>query len=87
MPNTSSARKRMRQSEKRGRRNQTQRSQLRTAIKNCMSATDADEATAAFRRTTALLDRYASKNLLHANKAARKKAQLARHVRELGGEV
>lgn len=87
MPNTSSARKRMRQSEKRGEHNRAQRSRLKTAIKSCMNETDADEATDAFRRTSALLDRYAAKSLLHRNKAARKKAQLARHVQSVGGQV
>ena len=67
MPNTPSAKKRMRQARKRTERNRTQRSRLKTAIKNCMSATDGEQASAAFRETSALLDRYASKNLLHVN--------------------
>jgi len=83
MPNTKSAIKRARQSVKRAEHNKTQRSRLKTAIKRTMSATDPDEAETSFRETTALLDRYALRNLVHKNKAARKKGQLARHVASL----
>jgi len=83
VPNTQSARKRMRQAEKRTDRNRAQRSRLKTALKRVMSASDADTAEAALRETTAILDRYASRRLIHPNKAARKKAQLAKHVASL----
>lgn len=87
MPNTKSAKKRMRQSEKRAAHNRTQRSRLKTAIKRTMTATDGETAAEAFRETSAILDRYASKRLIHPNKAARKKSQLARHVVEVGGTL
>ena len=87
MPNTKSAIKRARQSERRADHNKGQRSRLRTAIKQCVGATDADTAEAAFRETSALLDRYASRNLIHRNKAARKKSQLARHVASLRNQA
>ncbi|MGH7481412.1 MAG: 30S ribosomal protein S20 [Longimicrobiales bacterium] len=86
MPNIKSAEKRMRQQRRRGERNRAQRSRLKTAIKSVLNATSADEATSAFRRTSALLDRFASRRLIHPNKAGRKKAQLARKVAELGGQ-
>lgn len=86
MPNTKSAIKRARQSERRAEHNKGQRSRLKTAIKRVMTASDADTAEAAFRETSALLDRYATRNLVHRNKAARKKSQLARHVASLRGE-
>ena len=83
MANSASARKRIRQAEVRTVRNRAQRSRLRTAIKKVMSATDAGQAREELTRTSALLDRYASRRLIHPNKAARKKSQLARHVAAL----
>ncbi len=86
MPNIQGSEKRMRQQRRREARNRTQRSRMKTAIKRVMAATDADEATTAYRETVAILDRYASRRLIHPNKAARKKSQLARKVAELGGQ-
>ena len=86
MPNTKSAIKRARQAEKRTEHNKAQRSRLKTAIKQTMSATDAETAEASFRATSALLDRYATRKLVHKNKVARKKSQLAKHVASLRGE-
>lgn len=86
MPNIQGSEKRMRQQRRREARNRAQRSRMKTAIKKVMAATDADEATTAYRETVAILDRYASRRLIHPNKAARKKSQLARKVAELGGQ-
>lgn len=83
MPNIKGSVKRMRQQEVRAARNRAQRSKMRTAIKKVMTATDVEEARAAFRETEAILDRYASRRLIHPNKAARKKSQLAKRVAEL----
>ena len=86
MANTKSAEKRIRQEEKRNLRNRTQRSKLKTAIKKVMTATEAETAASAFRESAALLDRMASRDLIHRNKAARKKSQLARQVKSVGAE-
>lgn len=83
MANSASAQKRIRQAETRTLRNRMQRSRLRTAIKKVMSATDEATARDEFTRTAAMLDRYASRRLIHPNKAARKKSQLAKHVNGL----
>lgn len=80
MANTPSAEKRVRQEIKRNEHNRMQRSRLKTALKSVLNATDATAAESAFRETSALLDRFASRNLIHRNKAARKKSQLARFV-------
>ncbi len=87
MANSKSATKRVRQSRRRQDRNRQQRSRLKTAIKGVHQAEDADTASEAFRRASALLDRFSRRNLLHPNKAARKKSQLARIVKEKGGTV
>lgn len=84
MANNASAEKRIRQERKRNLHNRAQRSRLRTAIKRIMIAEDPQEAAAAFRETAGLLDRLASRRLIHPNKAARKKSQLARRIASLG---
>lgn len=86
MANTRSARKRVRQQERRRDRNRAQRSRMKTALKRVMNAETPDEAVAAYRETAALLDRFASRRLIHRNKARRKKSQLARRVAMLGGQ-
>ena len=85
MANSKSATKRIRQSRRHQERNRQQRSKLKTAIKNVLSAEDGDTATEAFKRASALLDRFGTRNLVHPNKAARKKSQLAKIVVEKGG--
>ncbi len=87
MANSKSAKKRIRQNRRRNERNRQQRSRLKSAIKGVMNAEDGDTATESFRRAAALLDRFSTRNLLHRNKAARKKSQLAKIVKEKGGTV
>lgn len=87
MANSKSATKRIRQNARRNERNRNQRSKLKTAIKNVITAEDGDTATAAFKRASSLLDRFGTRRLVHPNKAARKKSQLARIVTEKGGTV
>lgn len=70
----------MRQERKRRLHNRGQRSRIKTAIKNVMTAPDADAGANALREACMLLDRLASRNYLHRNRAMRKKSQLARHV-------
>lgn len=75
MPNIASAKKNMRKSRAAAVRNRAQRSALRTALKKARAEGAAPEvATAA----VSLLDRAARKGLIHKNKAARHKSQLAR---------
>lgn len=85
MANSKSAEKRNRQSIRRAEQNRHQRSSLKTAIKQVVKADDGETATTAFRRASALLDRFGTRRLIHPNKAARKKSQLARIVTEKGG--
>jgi small subunit ribosomal protein S20 len=87
LANSKSAEKRVRQEQKRTLQNRSQRSRLKSAIKKVTSATEPQEAATAYRETAAMLDRFATRRLIHPNKAARKKSQLARVVKELGGQV
>ena len=87
MANSKSAEKRIRQNRRRQEQNRQQRSRLKSAIKGVQTAENGEDATAAFRRASALLDRFSGRYLLHKNKAARKKSQLAKIVLEKGGEA
>jgi small subunit ribosomal protein S20 len=80
LANTSSAEKRMRQERKRTAHNRAQRSRMKTAIKKVGGAGTRAEAEDALKEVSAMLDRFATRNLIHRNKAARKKSQLAKQV-------
>jgi small subunit ribosomal protein S20 len=73
----------MRQDRKRNAHNRTQRSRMKTAIKKVTGETDPQKAEAEFKETAAILDRMATRRLIHPNKAARKKSQLAKAVKKL----
>ncbi len=83
MPNIKSAKKRMEKSREQNARNRAKRSRLRTAVKRVRQAEDAGAAQTALREAIVLLDRAATKRLMHPNQAARMKSQLARHVASL----
>ena len=83
MPNIKSAKKRMELSRKARERNRAKRSEIRTVVKKVRQAGAADDALARLAEASAILDRAASKRLLHPNKVARLKSQLARYVGSL----
>lgn len=83
MPNIKSAKKRMRLSRVRNTRNRAKRTRLRTAIKKVRQADNVETARSAMHEAIVLLDRAATKRLLHPNAVARMKSQLARRVRAL----
>ncbi|HEX7340880.1 MAG TPA: 30S ribosomal protein S20 [Rhodanobacteraceae bacterium] len=79
MANIKSAKKRARQSEVSRQRNASARSMVRTALKKVVKAIEAGDkaaAMAAYQTAVPLLDRYAARNLIHKNKAARHKSRL-----------
>ncbi len=87
MANIKSAKKRALQSEKRRQHNASRRSMTRTSLKKVLSAIasgDKEAAQAAYTATTPLLDRMATKGLIHKNKAARHKSRLAAQIKALG---
>ena len=86
MANSLSARKRVRQSEKRRLLNASQRSRVRTSIKKVLAAIEAGDknaAEAAYKAAVPAIDRSVSKGLMHRNKAARHKSRLNQHIRAL----
>jgi small subunit ribosomal protein S20 len=80
MANSAQARKRARQANVRRDHNMSQRSELRTAIKNVRKAILAGDKQAAqsiFVQAQTTIDSIADKNIIHKNKAARHKSRLS----------
>jgi small subunit ribosomal protein S20 len=73
----------MRQERKRRQHNRGQRSRIKSAVKKVMGSENAGSGTEALQDAYALLDRLATRRIIHRNKAARKKSQLARKVNTL----
>ena len=89
MPNTDSAKKRLRQNEKRRLHYRSIKSTMRTQIRRvreAVQAGDAEQAQAEFRVATKRLDRAASKNLIHRNAAARTKSRLSKLIKATAGK-
>jgi len=84
LPNVKSAEKRMRTSKIREMRNKQKRTRLRSAIKKVRTADTAENAAEAYASAKSLLDRAAARRLIHPNKAARLKSQLAGVVKSVG---
>lgn len=81
MPNIKSAKKRMELSRKSRTKNREERSRIRTAIRRVREAESGEAADACRRAAVALIDRAATRRMMHPNRAARLKSQLDRLVR------
>jgi small subunit ribosomal protein S20 len=84
MPNTQSAKKRLRQNEVRRARNRAEKSAVRTQMKKVREAVAAgrmEDAETQFRLAAKKLDRAASRNTIHRNSAARHKARLSHLIK------
>jgi small subunit ribosomal protein S20 len=86
LANSAQARKRARQAEKHRQLNASQRAAFRTAVKKVIYAIDAgekDQAEAAYKEATPIIDRVAGKGLISANKGARHKSRLNARIRAM----
>jgi len=83
MPNIKSAKKRMELSAAANTRNRINRSRIKTAIRRVNEAENAETAQAHMKEAVIMLDRAATKRLMHPNRAARLKGQIARKVNEM----
>jgi small subunit ribosomal protein S20 len=87
MPNTSSAKKAMRQSRRRQIINLRTKSKYKSAIKATrqnISKGDASAATESLKKAMSALDKAVKKNVIHKNTAARRKSRLAKAIAKLG---
>lgn len=86
MPNTTSAKKRLRQNEVRRTRNRAAKSALRTGIRKVrelVAAGNVADSTDKFQALVKKLDQSAAKNTIHPNRAARIKSRLSAHIKAL----
>lgn len=87
MPNIKSAKKRVLVSEKKNGENTVRKSVLKTSIKKFESAVkgnDKSVATDALKAAVKKIDQAVAKNIIHKNKAANKKSQLATKLNTMG---
>ena len=90
LPNTRSAAKRARQSERRRQRNQAVKSATRTAVRRtweALAAGDIQVAATRLRDAAAALDRAVKKGVIHRNQAARRKSRLTRQLNALSASA
>jgi len=86
LANTLQARKRARQAEKHRQLNASQRTNLRTHIKNVIKAIESGDksvAEAAYKKAVPVIDSATCKGHIHKNKAARHKSRLNTHVQAM----
>ena len=86
MPNSTSAKKRVRQNAKRNALNNWRKRRFRVQVKSFLKAVqdqDVKTAEVEFRKTCGILDRVATTSTLHRNTAARRKSRLARRLNAL----
>ena len=83
MANHKSSIKRNRSNERKHQRNRYQTVTARGAMKKIRTATDKKEAQSMLPKVFSLLDRLAKKSIIHKNKAANLKSELAVHVNKM----
>ena len=84
MPNTKSAKKRLRQSLEQRSRNRAGRSALKSYVRRVLTAIEAGDLTKAaeeFQRTAIKLDKAGARGLIHPNKAGRIKSRLQKRLK------
>jgi small subunit ribosomal protein S20 len=83
MPNTASAKKRLRQDKARSAHNRSIKTAVKTKVKTVTKALESGDvaaAEAAYPVAAKHLDKAASKNIIHNNTAARKKSRLQKAI-------
>ncbi len=83
MPQHKSAEKRVRVSERRRARNKARSSAMKNAIKKVRSASSKTDGEVALKKAVTLLDKLASKGVIHRNKASNQKSRLTKAVNKL----
>jgi small subunit ribosomal protein S20 len=87
MAHHQSAKKRIRQNEKRRLQNRYYAKSMRNAVKKLRSIEDKEEALKMFPQVSSMIDKLAKRNQIHKNKAANLKSKLMKHINKLGAAV
>jgi len=83
MANHQSAKKRIRQIEKRRLHNKYYAKTARNAVKQLRDASEKEAAQELYPKVVSMLDKLAKRNIIHKNKAANLKSKLANHINKL----
>ena len=86
VPNTESAKKRVRQNLKRRALNNWRKRRVKTQVKSFLDAVqlkDTNTAESEFRKVCSVLDKVTCSGTIHKNTASRRKSRLARRLNEL----
>ncbi len=83
MAHHQSAKKRIRQDEKKKVHNKYYAKTTRNAVRDLREVSEKDAAVAELPKVVSMIDRLAQKNLIHKNKAANLKSKLAQHISKL----
>ena len=75
--------KRVRQSRKANAKNRAYKAKVNTAVKKMLNTNKKDEAQNILKESIKLIDKVASKGIIHKNKAANKKSTLYKHLNNL----
>ena len=75
--------KRVRQSRKANSYNNHYKSMMKTSVKKVLSSTSKEDATALKNEAFKVIDKVASKGVIHKNKAANQKSRISRHLNTL----
>jgi small subunit ribosomal protein S20 len=84
MAHSLSAKKRIRQNATRRARNRWRKTSMRKAVKTCLESIahgTYDEAASSFKTACSIIDRTASKGVIHRNTAARNKSRLSARLK------
>ncbi len=86
MPQHKSAKKRVKTSLRKKERNKVYKTKLKNVIKKVREEEVKETAVKSLTEATALLDKLASKGIIHKNKAANQKSKLAKAVNKMAAE-
>lgn len=78
-----SAQKRARQTIKKTERNRKYKALIKGSLKRALTDTDKASTEEQVKKTTQILDRAATKGVIHKNKASRLKSRIARHLNKV----
>jgi small subunit ribosomal protein S20 len=84
MPQHKSAKKRMRTNARKRAYNRMNKSRMKSAIKDLHDTQEKAVAEEKYKKVTTILDRLATKGIIHKNTAANRKSKLAKFIQTLG---
>ena len=75
--------KRVRQSIKSNARNKNYKSAMKTAVKKLLSEENKEKASKMVNKAFSIVDKAASKGVIHKNKAANQKSKISKHIKNI----